>query len=179
MLMLLTEVFMSGLRRIGDLEIEEYIGFQRRDWAVRHIAWAILALVVLAALLGLFGNGILSKANLGDDEMPLQLEYERFGRYKAPMTLKARLGPEAVREGEARLWLERSYLNTMQVETIIPEPDSVESSADHLVYVFSTPSSNFPIEVTFFMQSENIGRQTGRVGLEGGPSLSFNQFIYP
>jgi hypothetical protein len=84
MLMLLTEVFMSGLRRIGDLEIEEYIGFQRRDWAVRHIAWAILALVVLAALLGLFGNGILSKANLGDDEMPLQLEYERFGRYKAP-----------------------------------------------------------------------------------------------
>ena len=170
---------MPGLRRIGDLELEEDIGFQRRDWAVRHIAWAVLALVFLAALLGIFGNGILSKATLGDDGMPLQVEYERFGRHKAPMDLKMRLGPEAVQEGKVRLWLERSYLNTMQVETIVPQPGSVESGANHLIYVFNVSSSNFPVEVTFLMQSESIGRQTGRLGLEGGPSLSFSQFIYP
>ena len=111
---------MPGLRRIGDLELEEDIGFQRRDWLLRRIAWAVLALVFLAALLGIFGNGILSKATLGDDGMPLQVEYERFGRHKAPMDLKMRLGPEAVQEGKVRLWLERSYLNTMQVETIVP-----------------------------------------------------------
>ena len=170
---------MPGLRRIGDLELEEDIGFQRRDWAVRHIAWAVLVLVFLAALLGLFGNGILSKATLGDDGMPLQVEYQRFGRHKAPMGLKMRLGPEAVQEGKVRLWLERSYLNTMQVETIVPQPGSVESGANHLIYVFNVSSSNFPVEVTFLMQSESIGRQTGRLGLEGGPSLSFSQFIYP
>jgi hypothetical protein len=170
---------MPGLRSIGDLELEEDIGFQRRGWAVRHIAWAILALVFLAALLGLFGNGILSEATLGDDGMPLQLEYQRFGRYKAPMDLKVHLGPEAIQEGKVRLWLERSYLNIMQVETIVPQPGSVESGANHLIYVFNVSSSDFPVEVTFLMQSESIGRQTGRLGLEGGSSLSFSQFIYP
>src|SRR5918992_325114 len=167
---------MPGLRRIGDLELEEDIEFQRRDWAVRHIAWAVLALVFLAALLGIFGNGILSKATLGDDGMLLQVEYQRFGRYKAPMDLKIRLGPEAIQEGKVRLWLERNYLNTIQVETIVPQPDSVESDANRLIYVFDVPSSNFPVEVTFLVQSENIGYQTGRVGIEGGPSLNFSQF---
>jgi hypothetical protein len=170
---------MPGLRRIGDLELEEDIGFQRRDWLVRRIAWAVLALVFLAALLGLFGNGVLSEATLGDDGMPLQLEYQRFGRYKAPMDLKVHLGPEAIQEGKVRLWLERNYLNTMQVETIVPQPGSVESGANHLIYVFNISSSDFPVEVTFLMQSESMGRQIGRVGLEGGSSLSFSQFIYP
>jgi hypothetical protein len=170
---------MSGLRRIGDLEIEEDIGFQRRDWAVRHIAWAILALIILAALLGLFSNGILSQATLGGDEAALQLEYERFGRHKAPMTLKVRLGPKAIQEGRARLWLERNYLNTIKVETITPQPDSVESSANRLIYVFSAPGSNYSVEVTFVVQSEKVGRQAGQVGLAGGPALSFRQFIYP
>jgi hypothetical protein len=177
--MLFHEVFMSGLRRIGDLEIEEHIGFQRRDGAIRHIAWATLALIVLAALLGLFSNGILSQATLGGNEPALQLEYERFGRHQAPMTLKIRLGPEAIQEGKARLCLERSYLNAVKVETITPQPDSVESSANRLIYVFSAPGSNSPIEVTFFVQSESIGRQAGQVGLEGGPTLNFSQFIYP
>ena len=107
------------------------------------------------------------------------MEYQRFGRYKAPMDLKIRLGPEAIQEGKVRLWLERSYLNTMQVEAIVPQPGSVESDANPLIYVFNVSSSNYPVEITFLMQSESIGRQTGRVRLEGGPSLSFSQFIYP
>jgi hypothetical protein len=45
--------------------------------------------------------------------------------------------------------------------------------------VFNVSSSDFPVEVTFLMQPERIGRQIGRVGLEGGSSLSFSQFIYP
>ena len=38
--------------RVGDLEIHQDLPFQRRSWTVQRVGWAIMALVVLAGLLG-------------------------------------------------------------------------------------------------------------------------------
>lgn len=53
---------MEPIRRVGELEIEEDLDFQRRMWRLQQIGWALLVLVVVAALLGLFGKGPLSRA---------------------------------------------------------------------------------------------------------------------
>ena len=60
---------------LGDLEVGQDLDFQRREWAVQRVGWGAMALVILAALLGLFGSsGPLSRAatNAADDLVRLE-----------------------------------------------------------------------------------------------------------
>ena len=61
--------------------VQEDMAFQRRMWIVQRIGWALLGVISLAALCGLFGNGVLSKRTATGAEM--SIEYERFERAKA------------------------------------------------------------------------------------------------
>jgi hypothetical protein len=60
------------------MEVNADIEFQRRVWRVQRIGWLIIAAVIVAALLGVFGGGPLSRAAVQGDG--LRLEYERFAR---------------------------------------------------------------------------------------------------
>jgi hypothetical protein len=163
---------------VGDLEINQDLRFQRRMWALQRIGWAVMALVVLVGLLGLFGTGPLSSATAGQEEGPLFVEeYERFVRFRIPTTLQVRLDPLGT--GEARLWLDREYLEGVQLQTVTPEPDSVEAGPDGFTYVFKVNDPNRPTSVTFHLQPETIGRLEGRVVLDGGEPVDFEQFVYP
>lgn len=52
------------VHRVGDLEIEEDLDHQRRCWKLERASWAVMALVLLAAMAGLFGSGPLSWATV-------------------------------------------------------------------------------------------------------------------
>ena len=69
---------MSEHHRVGDLEISQDLTFQRRSWIVQRVGWVMLALLILAALGGLFGPGPLSRARAGPHDGPLWVEYQRF-----------------------------------------------------------------------------------------------------
>lgn len=87
---------MANTQRVGDLELDQDIDFQRRSWAVQRVGWGVMALVALAALLGLFGPGPINNAITGSKEAPLWLEYKRFGRFQtSAMLLRVHLGPRA------------------------------------------------------------------------------------
>ena len=85
------------MKRVGDLEINEDLRFQRRMWAVQRVGWIVTALVVLAALaalLGLLGPGLLStsaKAGSGGASLSVE-EYEQVLRYRKPTTRRLGLG---------------------------------------------------------------------------------------
>ena len=55
----------------------------------------------------------------------------------------------------------------------------MEAGPDGFTYVFKVNDPNRPIVVTFDLQPETIGRLEGRVGLEGGERVEFEQFVYP
>ena len=168
----------AGAQRTGDLEIKQDLRYQRRMWALQRIGWAVMALIVLVGLVGVFGAGPLSSATAGKEEAPLFVEeYERFARFMLPTTLRVRLDPMG--QGEAPLWLDRGYLESVRPQTVTPEPDSVEAGPDGFTYVFKVNDPNRPIVVTFDLQPETIGRLEGRVGLEGGERVEFEQFVYP
>jgi hypothetical protein len=168
----------AGEQRTGDLEIKQYLRFQRRMWALQRIGWAVLTLVVLAGLLGLLGAGPLSSATAGEKGAPLFVEeYERFARFMLPTTLRVRLDPMG--RVEARLWLDRGYLESARPQTVTPEPDSVVAGSDGFTYVFEVDDPSRPTVVTFDLQPETIGRLEGRVGLGGGERVEFDQFVYP
>ena len=106
-MLLALEDMMAEIRRIGSLEIEEDIKFQFWEWRVSRIGWALMALVLLAAALEAFGVGVFSGTTRKTEGRLLEVQYEQFGRHRAPTSLILSLGPGSVRNGKVRLWLDR------------------------------------------------------------------------
>lgn len=168
---------MAQTQRVGSLEIAQDLNFQRKEWRVQRIGWVVIALIALAALLGLTGSGLLARATVG--EGPLQLTYSRFDRLEAPTTLEARIAADAVSGEQVELWIDRSYLEDFQLQTIVPEPEEVRSDGDGLIYVFGVDEPGQPVTVTFDLRHTTFGPKSGQVGLANEPSLDFSQFVFP
>jgi hypothetical protein len=167
-----------AIRRVGDLEIDEDLAFQRRSWAVQRAGWVAMGSVLVLAAAGLLGSGPLSRQNV---VVPgLSVEYKRFTRYETPETLTVRVDPAATRAPDVRLWVDRRYLERVVVESVVPAPLRVEAAAEQLVYVFPMSRPGERITIAFRLQAEHIGPAQGRIGLVGAePVAAFRQFVYP
>lgn len=170
---------MSEMERIGELEIDQDLHFQKRMWLAQRVGWAVMALVALAALGGLLGTGPLSRTTVGERSGPLQVEFHRFERYRKPTSLRVTVAGEAITGSEARLWLDRSYLEAFQVQRVTPQPSRVEAAANRLIYVFDVAQPGQPVTVVFDVQAETFGSRQGAIGLDTGSPLTFRQLVYP
>ncbi len=167
------------MQQVGDLELNQDLDFQRASWTVQRIGRAIMVLVTLAALAGVFGRGPLSRATAGDESALLQIKYNRFERRHGPTQMEIQVGQGAIQGDTIRLWVDREYLQGNQVESVVPEPDSMEARPDRMIYVFKVNQPGAGTTITFNMNPQQIGPRTVRVGLDNGQELSFRQFVYP
>jgi hypothetical protein len=163
----------------GDLEIDEDLDRQRVEWRIQRAGWVAIAAVLLAALVGLFGSGPVSRTFAVDPNSPLWLEYERFGRQGGPTTLRLHLGPGSAAGGRARVWIDGAYLADVRIERITPRPEREESAPGRTYFTFATTASDRPTVVTFHLQPERFGALPGQVGLDDGAPLRFRQWIHP
>jgi hypothetical protein len=166
-------------KRVGDLEINQDLQHQRLEWKIERVGWVVMALTLLAALAGLLGSGPLSSATAGERGSALWVEYNRLERYQGPAMLRVHMGPGAARDGKARLWLSREYVENIELRHIDPEPESVEAAPDRLIYTFNLPDPTRPTAVTYHFEANRFWRMPVGVGLDGGPELQFSQFFYP
>jgi hypothetical protein len=170
---------MAETPRIGDLELDEDLRFQKRQWKVQRVAWVVWLVVLAAAVAGLFGSGPLSNGTAGEEGGPLWAEYHRFERYQGPSDLKVFFGPGAASGGEGRVWLARDYLESIELEAVTPTPLRVEAGADRHTYVFPVSDPQQGTSVVFRFRPEALGRHEARIGLPGGQELKFGRFVYP
>jgi hypothetical protein len=108
----------NEINRVGDLEVNEDLTFQRRSWVMQRVGWVVMTLVMLAALVGLFGGaGALGgEAQASSEDAAVSVSYERFLRFMKPTTLQIQLSQEAGKERKVSIWLEREYLDEFQVQ---------------------------------------------------------------
>ncbi|MEO5588366.1 MAG: hypothetical protein ABIS03_02180 [Gemmatimonadaceae bacterium] len=171
---------MSGLDRSSNLEIEEDLPFQRRAWIMQRVAWVIMVLLTVAALLGGFGKGIVSTAHLTSHGSALSVEYERFTRLYSPGYLEISVAQSAsLTDSTVELWLDRDWLDKLSVNAITPEPVETRTASDRVIYTFRLEPLSRPVHFRFEFISRNVGRLAGRVGMVNGPDYAFSQFGYP
>lgn len=164
---------------VDSLEIEEDLPFQRRSWVIERIGWAVMALVVIAALLGMFGDGPWSGGELGLANGGPRLRYQRVARRQSLMKLEFGEVPSAGHGRELRVSFNRSYLRQVELESVMPAALRVEGDAERVTFAFASARPGKPQHITFAFRPDDIGLVHADCAVEGGQSFSFVQWILP
>lgn len=167
------------MKRIGDLEIDQDLEFQQREWRVQRVFWAVLVLVVVLGMIGLFGTGPISSATSGSSSQGISVSYERFVRHGGEAELEFTIQPDQVQDGQVEIWISSSYLDDLTIEQYSIEPDEVRSQGERQVFVFLVDSSDEPASIRISIRPDKMGRFAGEAGIVDGPSISFSQLSYP
>lgn len=148
---------------------------QRREWRVERIGWAIMGLIVLAGLLGLFGGGALAHRKVASGA--LTLSFERIVRSNAPTSLSLTIGG-AAHPDTIRIWLTQDYLSAVQLQHMVPQPARSYSESGRLVMDFAPAPDQGPYTIVIEVEPARIGAHEAVVGL-GSDSVRFAQFVLP
>jgi hypothetical protein len=168
---------MSSLKKVGDLQIDQDLKFQKKEWSVERAGWLVMLVIVVLAVFGLFGQGPLSNTTIENES--LQVKYGRFERLLAPVQIHVQVDAQQAASGEVKLQVDQGILSHYEVEKIVPEPDSVELAPEQVTYTFKTSPGEQPLEINFYLQANQLGTPNGKIGLVGGPMLDITQLIYP
>ena len=165
--------------RIGDLEINQDLDVQRTTWTVQRIGWSVMTLIVLAALSGVFGSGPLARTEVIDDQQTFRLLYDRFGRYEGELVLQLELTPEATTTNRVTVEIDRTYWISHAVEHITPAPLLASIGIDGFRYTFEINAPSMPAVIAFRLRPKYLGALDGRIRVNDGAPLQFNQFMFP
>lgn len=161
------------------LEVHEDPEFQRREWIFQRVGWGAMALFVIAALLGLFGQGPLSTASFATADGAIRVEYDRFLHYHAQAELKIFVRADAADTNELRLWVDRDFLAGIELQSVTPEPERVEAGSDRHFFVFRIADRSKLTLVTFQFEPDEMGSLTCQLGTVDSETAQFGQFVYP
>lgn len=168
---------MPDVPRVGDLEIDQDLTYQRREWVFERVGWGVMLLIVLAALAGLIGKGPASDATAHAEG--LRVEYERYLHYHASTALTVRVDGSETDRDEIRLGISREFLERVEVTQIAPESLRVETAGDRQVFVFRVAERGAPAAVTMRFEPDKPGSLAAEVGLDGRGAVRLEMFVYP
>lgn len=167
------------MKRVGDLEIDEDPAFQEREWKVERIGWAVLGVVILLAVSGLFGHGPISWTSASTDDGSLEVAFERFGRRGGSQDLVITAAASAADGGQWQIDISLGYSQDIDIDSITPEPESAEAVEGAIRYTFVQADPGVDLDVTFSVTPDGMWNTTGEVSFPAGPSVRIRQFWFP
>jgi hypothetical protein len=173
-----TDASRPGPEGHAALGIESTQEFPERTYRIQRASWAVMAMLVLAGLGGLFGGGPLSDAERGLDPAGLRVNYSRFARAGAPDVIRVSVPPRSDADAFVLL-LDRAYLDRVRLDGVTPSPTVAAVADDRIRYVFAGRAGPGRTAVTFHLTPQSIGVARTRVGMPGGADVAIWQFVYP
>jgi hypothetical protein len=158
------------------LDLAQDPGFSRRSWKFERAGWAGLALLLLAAVLGLLGPGAFSTVTRADDAVGLSVRFDRFVHFETETTLVFRV-PRSGSGDTVEVWIDDAYQDAVEVEQIHPEPLRAAHDRGRTVYRFASGEEGG--EVSFKVRPRRAGGISGRAGTSSGGGAEISQFVYP
>ncbi|MEH6563985.1 MAG: hypothetical protein V7756_01470 [Halopseudomonas sp.] len=155
--------------------VEENMQLQRRQWLIERAGWCGLCLVTIAALLGLFGTGVLSTARVVASDNNLQVEYGRFERSGASTQLKISARGDAA--GQVNISVEGQFFERFSLENLNPQPSETQNYAAGQRMTFNTAPGQLAV-IYLSARPTRPGLARTTIG-RADQRLSFTQFVYP
>lgn len=142
------------------------------------VCWyAINALLV--SLIGLLGRGPLAKKTISVGPGQLELTYERVLHYNTPSNIEVHLAQNALQNDHVHLRIEGAVTYKAAFQEIIPQPVSADPLPNGIVADIPVSAASANGRIMILQQPSAVGPIESSIGLEGGPSLSFSQFVLP
>lgn len=164
---------MAAKAKTTGLQINEDMDFQRLEWRIERIGWVIVALVVIAALLGLLGNGPLSAAVKTSGS--LQVEYDRFLHRDAPSNYRIHFKP---RDDDTAIHLNSQFLEAVKLDQIVPQPSEVELAIDGVTLHFKSRAAVSGV-VTIPFEPQTMGLLHTRIRVASKKPVTLTHIVYP
>lgn len=155
-----------------DLDIDENIAFQRREWRAQRIGWWLLALFVAAGLAGLFGGGPLSSASTAAPGGALRIEYERFIRRGALTRIAVHLDTAAPAVQELRL--SREYFDSVRIQQVTPAPRTTHVGPGDVTMTFDGAGES---TIVIDLEPLSTGTHQAVIAAANG-AATFTQYAY-
>jgi hypothetical protein len=159
---------------IKDFDIEEDAGFNFKEEKIRRISWVILALVLVMALVGFWGNGLLSSRSITTGNC--RLSYDYFLRLGRSSELNFRIGTKP--SEKVKVSISRDYFKSIELESILPFPLYSTSDEYELSFFFNMPAQTDHLYITFSTKPKKTGKVHASISYNND-SIQFSHFIYP
>jgi hypothetical protein len=153
-----------------DLEIEEHLREQSNGFVIQKIGLCLILTIVSLAAIGLFGDGLISHAEINSSSGTAR--YERFHRHEAAMKLGFQV-PSVT--GKCTVSLPTAYLDKVEVESLTPSPQSTTVSNNLVHYTFSGAGD---MNIVFHLIPRKVGRIEGDIQVDDG-HFQISHFIFP
>lgn len=167
-----------GKRSTAVESYDSVMRHHRSAWRIERYGWALIALVLVATLLGAFGDGPLSRARTGSAGT-LSVEYDRLLRSSAPTEYRFQVHPSIASRGVLRLRFDRSLVDHMEMDSIIPAPEQQEAGPGYTQFTFRVAPAGSPVNIDFRFRPATFGPYAGRVSVDGAHPVLIDQFVYP
>lgn len=167
---------MSSARTQG-LDLDDDRPFQERYWRWQRGAWAVFALIVIAALAGLTGSGgPLSRASASGPGG--EVDYPRVARWDASDDIRITLPASGART--AHVEIDRAFSDVFEVEVIQPVPAASAATAMGLRYRFDLGAANGPRRIVMHVRPLRPAMATPlRVRIDEAPPLRLTPIVLP
>lgn len=142
---------------------------QRAEWFLQRGTRFVFGAIVVAALLGLFGQGLLSGAVAESDGV--RATYERFVRHEAQVAV------QATPSGDELMLLVRGIIEPTAVVDASPAPLRQRITADGRELIFST-SPGEPSFITLRWTPATPGVRRGEIAAAGA-RIDLWFFVFP
>lgn len=151
----------------------------RSAWRLEHASWALMALLLVAALLGVFGGGPLSHARTGSAGT-VELEYDRLLRAAAPTEYRLEIQPGFAADGRLEVRIDQDLVDAMEIASIVPEPESVTAGPGYTRFSFRIEAGGrSPARVVIGFEPATFGRFSGALSVDDAAPLTVSHFVFP
>lgn len=151
------------------LDLDEQLPLHEKGWVIQRVGWVVMLAVVVAGMLGLFGEGLLSSHKISANGT--QVEYDRYFRYETEMRIRLQSGIHV-----STLALPQDYLRNFRIVRFVPEPTDNHTNESEVVYDFHPASNRI---VTIYLVPKEYGKISGTLKVNGTQQFPLSHFIYP
>jgi hypothetical protein len=156
--------------------ISEDMPLQLRVWHVERVGWWCLLVIVLLAVLGLFGKGPLSTAQVTSADGRLQVEYQRIARSGAPSQLL--IDVQRAGERQLEIALAGDLLDSVSIQTIQPPPLRSATFSGSGLRLLTVADAQGRVRLRLDVRAEAIGRSGAVVSVDD-QRVELSQLILP